>query len=390
MDPIRNPYNPGAGARPPALVGRDEELQSLDVAVQRLGMGRHDRGILLSGLRGVGKTVLLQEFGRIAQGHQWVHRHVEVTEGFDLTKEMALLARDAILRLSPGKRLAENTRRALAVLRAFQVRWDLPEAGGVVAEVDPLLGWADSGRLDNDLGDLFAELGQLARDHQRGVLFTIDEMQCLDKDRLGALITALHRVSQIQLPLIVVGAGLPSLLALVGEARSYAERLFAFRTINSLIREEAIAALAVPSRQEGAEWQPEALDAAIEATRGYPYFLQEIGKHTWELAPGPGRITAEDVEIALPLATERLDSGFFRVRVDRTTSAERDYLKAMASLGPGPHSTGDVASVLHKTTPQVNQFRDALIKRGLCYSPRHGHIDFTVPMFADFISRRLR
>ena len=390
MDPVRNPYNPGAGARPPALVGRDEELQSFDVAVQRLGMGRHDRSILLSGLRGVGKTVLLQEFGRISQGHQWVHQHVEAAEGFELTEAMALLARNAILRLSPGKRIAENTRRALGALKAFQVRWELPDGGGVVAEIDPRLGWADSGRLDNDLGDLFGELGQLARDHQKGVLFTIDEMQYLAKDRLGALIAALHRVSQLQLPLVVAGAGLPSLLALVGDARSYAERLFAFRTINSLNQEEAIAALAVPSRQEEVEWQPAALDAAIEATKGYPYFLQEIGKHTWELAPGPNHITADDVEIALPVATEGLDSGFFRVRVDRTTAAERDYLKAMASLGQGPHSTGDVASVLDKTTPQVNQFRDALIKRGLCYSPRHGHIDFTVPMFGDFINRRLQ
>ena len=390
MDPVRNPYNPGAGARPPALVGRDEEVQSFDVAVQRLGMGRHDRSILLSGLRGVGKTVLLQEFGRIAQGHQWVHQHVEAAEGFELTESMALLARNAILRLSPGKRIADNTRRALGALRAFQVRWELPEGGGVVAEVDPRLGWADSGRLDNDLGDLFAELGQLARDHQRGVLFTIDEMQYLAKDRLGALIGALHRVSQLQLPLVVAGAGLPSLLALVGEARSYAERLFAFQTIDSLHQQEAVAALAVPSEQEEVEWQPAALDAAIEATKGYPYFLQEIGKHAWDLAPGPHSITADDVAVALPVATEGLDSGFFRVRVDRTTAAERDYLKAMASLGPGPHTTGAVASVLDKTTPQVNQFRDALIKRGLCYSPRHGHIDFTVPMFGDFINRRLQ
>ena len=390
MDPVRNPYNPGAGIRPPALVGRDDELQSFDVAVQRLGMGRHDRSILLSGLRGVGKTVLLQEFGRIAQGHQWVHQHVEAAEGFDLTEAMALLSRHAILRLSPGKRIAENTRRALGALRAFQVRWELPEGRGVVAEIDPRLGWADSGRLDNDLGDLFAELGKLARDHQRGVLFTIDEMQYLDRDRLGALIAALHRVSQLQLPLVVAGAGLPSLLSLAGDARSYAERLFAFRTINSLSREESVAALAVPSEKEEVEWQTAALDAAIEATKGYPYFLQEIGKHTWELAPGPDRITAGDVEVAIPMATEGLDSGFFRVRVDRTTAAERDYLKAMASLGPGPHSTGDVASVLDKTTPQVNQFRDALIKRGLCYSPRHGHIDFTVPMFGDFIMRRLQ
>ena len=390
MDPVRNPYNPGAGARPPALVGRDEELQTFDVAVRRLGMGRHDRSILLSGLRGVGKTVLLQEFGRIAQGHQWVHQHVEATEGFELTEAMALLARNAILRLSPGRRIAENTRRALSALKAFQVRWELPEGGGVVAEVDPSLGWADSGRLDNDLGDLFAELGQLARDHHKGVLFTIDEMQYLAKDRLGALIAGLHRVSQLQLPLVVAGAGLPSLVALVGEARSYAERLFAFRTINSLSQQEAIAALAVPSSQEGVEWLPAALDAAIEVTKGYPYFLQEIGKHAWELAPGPDQITAYDVEIALPVATEGLDLGFFRVRVDRTTAAERDYLRAMASLGPGPLRTGDIASVLDKTTPQVNQFRDALIKRGLCYSPGHGQIDFTVPMFGDFINRCLQ
>lgn len=370
-------------------MGRDEELRTFDIAIQRLSLGRHDRSLLLTGLRGVGKTVLLQELGQIAQTRKWVHQHVEAAEDFDLAGTMGLLARNSILRLSAGKRIADRTRRSLGVLKSFQLRWQLPDGGDVIAEIDPTPGWADSGSLDSDLADLLTELGELARERQVGVLFTIDEMQYLSKESLSSLVMGLHRVSQLLLPLMVASAGLPSLIGLVGEARTYAERLFTFRTINSLDRGSADAALAVPAQEQGVQWQPAALDAAVEITRGYPYFLQVLGKHTWDLAVGPDTITAADVETAQPIAMEDLDSGFFRVRADRATSAERSYMQAMASLGLGPYPTGDVAAALGKTTPQVNQFRDTLVKRGVCYSPRHGYIDFTVPMFQDFIRRWL-
>ena len=389
MDPVRNPYSPGAGSPPPALVGRDGELDAFDIAVQRLALGRSSKSLMLTGLRGVGKTVLLREFGRIAQSHGWVHQHIEATEDTDFPEAVAMLVRKALLRLSTGDRIADRMSRAFGVLKSFQVRWRLADGGDLTVGLDPVPGRADSGMLDDDFAELFSEVGEVARDRGVGVLFTIDEIQYLRLEHLAALIVGLHRVSQDQLPFTVAGAGLPSLPALAGEAKSYAERLFTFAVVDSLSPPEARAALTDPAEDEGVTWQHEALDRVVETTAGYPYFLQEFGKQAWDVAGSDREITGGDVDDAVPLAVAELDTGFFRVRVDRTTDAERSYLTAMASLGPGPYASGDVAAAMGRTTTQVGPYRDALIKRGLCYSPRYGVIDFTVPMFDQFVRRWL-
>ena len=344
---------------------------------------------MLTGLRGVGKTVLLHEFGQIARGHSWIHQHLEAAEDTQFPSAIATLARKSLLQLSAGARLAERGQRALGVLRSFQLRWNLPEAGSLEVTLDPVAGRADSGALDEDLADLLSEVAEMASTSGKGVLFTLDEVQYVTRQDLGALIVALHRISQNQLPLVVAGAGLPSVPALAGEAKSYAERLFRFLDIGRLDEGEAKAALATPAEAEGVTWQPDALSLAMDVTEGYPYFLQEFGKQTWDVARDGAAIGRGDVEAAIPVATYELDSGFFRVRIDRTTDAERSYLRAMAAHGEGPYNSGAVAARLGKTTRQVGPVRDSLIKRGLCYAPAHGVIAFTVPMFDQFVRRQL-
>lgn len=389
MDRVRNPFTPGAGSRPPLLVGRDGQLEDMEVAVRRLSMGRFDRSILLKGLRGVGKTVLLNEFGMIAVREGWLHEHLEATEDTDVATAVATMARRALLELSFKQRAVDQVRRALGVVRSF-VKVHIP-MGDTKLTIDfaEQPGPADSGDLDLDLAGLLTELATAAQEAGTGALLTIDELQYLRREELGALVLALHSVSQSGLPLLVAGAGLPSLPALAGEARSYAERLFNFVDIDSLTPSEARRALAEPVEVEGAEWHEAALDEVISSTRGYPYFLQEFGKQAWNVADGPG-ITVGDVGVATAMALEDLDGGFFRVRIDRTTDAEREYLRAMATLeGPGPYRSGDVSAAMGRSTQQTGPVRDSLIKRGLCYSPRHGDIGFTVPMFDEFVRRAL-
>ena len=387
---MRNPYSPGAGSPPPELAGRDRELEAFDVAVQRLALGRSANSQLLTGLRGVGKTVLLKEFGRLAAGHGWVHEQVEVTEDFVFTEGVAVLARKALLRLRVRDRVRDRARRALGVLSAFRIRYHIPDTGvDMTLEADPAQGRADTGMLDEDLAELFVEVGEVARDAGVGVLLTVDEVQNLSRENLAALIVGLHRVSQEQLPLMVAGAGLPSLPGLAGEAKSYAERLFDFPEIGSLSTQDARLALSRPAEQEEVAWTDAALDRVLELTQGYPYFLQEFGKQAWDAAPGPGEIGHADVEAAVPVAFSELDRDFFRARFDRVNDGERAYLRAMAGLGSGPCKSGDVAKRLGKTTGQAGPVRDALIKRGLIYSPRWGRLAFTVPMFDEYVIRTL-
>jgi AAA ATPase domain len=385
VDPIRNPYSPGAGFRPPSLVGRDQELASFSVTLARLEAGRPAKSLLLTGLRGVGKTVMLSEFARLANERSWSHESVEANDSIDLPVAIANVVRKATLRLSRTKRAAERAKRTFGVLRSFQIRWKLP--GDITIETEPLAGLGDSGDLETDLGDLLVELGELAKEHGTGVLFTIDELQYLTRPHLAALVTALHRVAQQGLPVLVAGAGLPSLLGLIGEAKSYAERLFQFTEIGSLSRDECHRALQEPAQSEGVSWEVPALERIFEVSGGYPYFLQEFGKQSWEFAIGLDDITLEDVTTAVPEAISELDAGFFRVRFDRVNDSERNYLRAMASLGQGPYNSGAVAAKLNKKTAQVGPHRDALIRRGLIYSRRYGEIDFTVPMFDEYIRR---
>lgn len=384
---MRNPYSPGAGIPPPALVGRDRELETFDIAVQRLTLGRSAKSQLLTGLRGTGKTVLLREFGRIAGHHDWVHEKIEATEDLAFVEGISLLVRKALLRLRVRDRIRDRARRALGALTAFRIAYRVPDMGiDVDLGVEPAVGRADTGVLDEDLAELFVEVGEVARAGGIGVLLTIDELQYVSQRNLAALIVGLHRVSQEQLPLMVVGAGLPTLPGLAGEAKSYAERLFDFPEINSLTPADARLALSHPAEAEGVVWSAAALDSVLELARGYPYFLQEFGKHAWDVAAGPD-IGRSDVEAAAPIALSELDAGFFRARLARTTDAERAYLRAMAQLGSGPCGSGEVAKALAKTTAQTGSVRDALIKRGLIYSPRWGQLAFTVPMFDEYVAR---
>jgi AAA ATPase domain len=389
MDQVRNPYSPGAGTRPPTLVGREPQLDQVDIAVQRLTIGRPERSLILTGLRGVGKTVLLNEFGKLAVSHGWVHEHIEATEDIDLARVLGIASRTALLKLSTTERVRDRARRGLGVLRSFlKVRYTAP-GGDLSIDVEPFPGLADSGDLDRDLGGLFTELGECAQLHGNGVLFTIDELQYIRTEQFAALIVGLHRVSQAGLPFLVIGAGLPSLPGLAGEAKSYAERLFSFVQIGSLTSEQAQQALDEPARAEGVRWQAEAIRAVEVLTGGYPYFLQEFGKQAWAVADGT-RIELKDVELSAPIALSELDGGFFRARVDRTTDSEREYLRAMANVGgPGPYRSGDVANSIGKAAQKVGSIREALIRKGLCYSPRRGEIAFTVPLFDDYVRRSL-
>jgi len=385
VDPVRNPYSPGAGTRPPALVGRDREIESMDVALQRLMLGRHGRSQMLTGLRGVGKTVMLNEFEQLAEGRGYFHQHVEVGEDGELTSRLASCFRRILLSMDAKRRIGERVRRALGVLKAFSVR--LPDGPEFSLDVDAVHGAADSGDLATDLSGLFVELGELARDHHTGVFITIDELHYVALNILEALVMGLHRAAQLGLPITIAGGGLPSLATLTGEAKSYAERMFVFPVIGSLPVPQAREALVVPAEDEGVRWEDAALDRVIEVTRGYPYFLQEFGKLAWEVADGPNIITGGDVDRSIPVARAELDDGFFRVRTGRTSDPERAYLRAMAELGPGPARSGDVAALLKKKTTGLGPTRDGLIRKALCYSPRWGEIDFTVPMFDEFMKR---
>jgi len=360
------------------------------ITIGRLALGRFERSVLLTGLRGVGKTVLLNEFGRMATTEGWVHAHLEATENIRAATAMAGLSRRVLLELSLRERSKDRARRALGVVRSFiKVHVPIDAGSSMTIDFEPQPGRADSGELDGDLAGVFTELGETAVSAGSGVLLTVDELQYLAQAEFAALIVGLHRVSQLGLPVVVAGAGLPSLPGLAGEARSYAERLFQYVDIDSLGTEDASLALVSPVEDEGASWTDDAIEHVLRETAGYPYFLQEYGKQAWNQADGP-IITGTDVANAATIAREELDVGFFRARIDRTTNAERGYLRAMASLGgPGPYRSGDVSRALGRSTTQTASVRDDLIKRGLCFSPRYGEIGFTVPMFDDFVRRSL-
>lgn len=382
---MRNPYSPGAGTRPPALVGREREIDAMDVTLQRLLLGRDGRSEMLTGLRGVGKTVLLNEFEQLAEGRGYFHEHVEVNEDGDLPLRLASAFRRVLLAMDARRRIGERVRRALGVLKAFS--FHIPGGPELTIDVEAVHGPADSGDLATDLAGLFVELGEVARDHGTGLLITIDELHYVRAPILEALVMGLHRSAQLRLPITIAGAGLPSLAALTGEAKSYAERMFTYPSIGSLPADLAKEALQVPAADEGVRWSQPALKRIVDVTQGFPYFLQEFGKQAWDAAGGPDRIDLDDVERSIPVATAELDDGFFRVRTGRTSNPERAYLRAMAELGPGPVRSSAVANLLGKKMTALGPTRDGLIKKALCYSPRWGEVDFTVPMFDSFLQR---
>ncbi len=360
----------------------------MDTALQRLLLGRDARSQLLIGLRGVGKTVLLNEFELIASGRGFFHEHLEVDENGVLATGLVAMFRRVLLAMDAKRRIGERVRRALGILKAFSLRFG-PSGMEMTIDVDPIPGPADSGELALDLAALFVEIGELARDHDTGVLVTIDELHYVDRPTLTALIVGLHRAAQLRLPITIAGAGLPSLPLVAGEAKTYAERMFMFSRIESLSPDLAMEALTTPATDEGVTWEKAALDRIVTFTQGYPYFVQAFGKVAWDVADGPERITVDEVERSLPVATAELDDGFYRVRAERANDTERSYLRAMAELEPGPIKSAEVARLLGRTTNALAPARDQLIKRALCYSPRLGEIDFTVPLFGEFMKRWL-
>lgn len=387
MDPIRNPFAPGAGTPPPELAGRDELRETIRVALERVRRGLPTKSILMVGLRGVGKTVLLDRMREDAESAGLQTVRVEAPENRSLPALLAPQLRVALLRLSRHRKAKDLATRALRGLagfaKALKVKFQDIEVG---IDFDPEPGLADNGDLEHDLLALFEVAGAAAQKANTALVLFIDELQYVDEEQLAALITALHRCAQRRLPVTLVGAGLPQLPGQMGRAKSYAERLFDFPEIGPLPEQAARIAIAKPARQEGVDIDEGALRRIVEQTHGYPYFLQEWGKHAWDAAPA-SPITRRDVERASETAVAALDESFFRVRFDRLTPAEKRYLRAMSELGPGPHRSGDIADQLERKVTSLGPTRNQLIAKGMIWSPSHGDTAFTVPLFDEFMRR---
>lgn len=386
MDARRNPFAPGAGTPPPELAGRDALLERTAVALDRIRAGRAARPSVLYGLRGVGKTVLLSTMRDAAEGEGMTVVMLEAPENRSLPGILVPALRAALLRLDRVKQASAGVKRALQALAGFaklKVKYDDFE---VALDFEPEAGLADSGDLDADLTDLLVAVGEAARERNSVVILVIDELQYVPEAQLAALISALHRASQRQLPVTMLAAGLPQLLGQMGRAKSYAERLFEFVAVGPLDASAARAAIRLPIEREGEKIDSAALEAIVAETRGYPYFLQEWGKHSWDAAAA-APITAADVAAATGGALAELDASFFRVRFDRLTPAEKRYLRGMSALGPGPHRSGDIAEALGGKVSSVAPTRNSLIAKGMLYSPAHGDTAFTVPLFDAFMRR---
>jgi hypothetical protein len=345
------------------------------------------KSLLATGLRGVGKTVLLNRFDRIAQDAGLQVAFMEASDDGSFVTLLANRIRRIILELDRLGALSEAAKRAMRVFKSFTVRFGA-EGLAFAIDVDPERGQADSGDLASDLQDLFVAVGAAAKDRNTGVLIAIDELQYLDERELGALIMAVHRTSQLELPVVIVGAGLPSLPALAGDAKSYAERLFDFPQVDRLAPPDAAQAIVEPAHREGVGFTAEAVARIVAVTRGYPYFIQEWAYQVWNEAP-VSPITLADVERAEPRVIAHLDESFFRVRFDRLTPKERRYLRAMAELGPGPHRSGDIADKYGAKVESLAPMRSTLIHKGMIYSPAHGDTAFTVPLFDEFMRRAM-
>lgn len=390
MDPIKNPYHPGAGMYPPELAGRDAIIEKTKIALARMKEGRPVRSLILYGLRGVGKTVLLQHMEREAEAQTLLTVMLESPEDRSLPALLLPALRAVLLRLSREAAIKKVVHKACQALASF-VKATKVKYGDLELniEFDALPGLADSGDLELDLIDLLRCVGEAVAAKKTGLVIGIDELQYVSEKELAALLTALHRLNQKQLPVMMMGAGLPQLLGKLGRAKSYAERLFEFCELEPLNAAMSREALAVPAARVGVEFELSALAEIVRQTQGYPYFLQEWGKHVWrEASRSP--ITRTDAEQAGMAAVAELDMSFFRVRFDRLTVAEKQYLRAMAELGPGPHRSSDVARVLDKKMSALAPVRAKLIEKGMIYSPAHGESAFTVPLFDEFMKRTMK
>jgi hypothetical protein len=389
MDKISNPFSPGAGAPPPELAGRDGILEQARVLLGRVRARRPEKSLLLTGLRGVGKTVLLNEIERLARDGGYRTILVEAHEGKPLAVLLAPHLRRLLFELDRLAGVGHKARRGLAVLKSFvgAIRIKVGEID-IGVDIEPEPGAADSGDLEVDLPNLFTAVAEAAEERGSAVAILIDEIQYLDTSELSALIMAMHKMQQRQLPLVLIGAGLPILPGLAGESKSYAERLFSFPDVGPLAEPDAAKALREPIEEAGELIEPAALQEIYRMTKGYPYFLQEWGYQAWNHAT-VSPISIQVIRETTDVVTKRLDENFFRVRFDRLTPRERQYLRAMAELGPGPYRTGDIADNLHAKITTLGPVRASLIKKGMVYSPSHGEMAFTVPLFDEFIRRAM-
>ena len=389
MDPIKNPYSPGAGSPPPEMVGREPVIEQARILLGRVKQKKSEKSMLLTGLRGVGKTVLLNEIKRMAAADGYHTIFIEAHEGKALGPLIAPYLRSLLYDLDRVAGAGDKVKRGLAVLRSFIGGLKLTIGDvSIGLDIDPEKGSADSGDLEIDLPKLFVAIGEAAEDRSSAVAIFIDEIQYFSKKELGALIMAMHQVQQHQLPLVLLGAGLPILPGMAGDSKSYAERLFSFPIIGALSKENTAKALQEPARGAGIAFEIDALDEVFQLTKGYPYFLQEWGYVAWNLAT-ESPISLDVVRNAKSKVIPRLDENFFRVRYDRLTPSEKNFLRAIAELGPGAHRTGDIADALKVKVTSLGPVRAKLINKGMIYSPAHGDLDFTVPLFDDFMIRAI-
>lgn len=387
---ISNPYTPNAGAEPQAVVGRDDQLESFDLLLARIERGRTEQSMIITGLRGVGKTVLLGQFRAKALERDWVVVELEVSKNDEshFRSALATKLRTALFELSPKARWTDRFKHAAAVLQSSTVSVDAAGTWSAGLDVDAAEGFADHANLALDVTDVFVALGQAAQEKERGVVLLLDEVQFLSKQQLEATIEALHKMVQRKLPVTLVGAGLPQIAELAGDAKSYAERLFKFPSIGNLVEKDAKDALTKPAAEDGVTYDDDALTEALQVTGGYPYFLQELGYAVWTVAAGP-EIARDDIVTAVPGYEAKLDASFFRVRLDRATEMQRAYLRAMAELGSEPQKASDVADVMGRTSQNLGPTRAELINMGLLYTPEHGYAAFTVPHFDKFLIRAI-
>jgi hypothetical protein len=387
VDFVQNPYAPGAGNPPPELAGRHVMLREMHVALQRIAAGRPAQSLIMVGLRGVGKTVLLVRIAELAQGHGYRTLVTEAHEGKKLAELLVPGLRAALISFSTSEAAREAARRAMRVLKSFLNAVSLKMNDFEVGlTIEAEAGAADSGDLETDLPALLVSVGEAAKAAGKPVAILMDEMQYLSADEFSALIMAMHRVSQLNLPVVFAGAGLPQIPALAGNSKSYAERMFRFPEIGALTEEDSRIAIQKPARTEGADIADDALAEICRITERYPYYLQQWAHDAWNLAPGPV-ITRQDVLDATKTSVAVLDRDFFRVRFERCNASEKRYLRALASMGPGAHRSGDVADRLGLKISSLAPARDRLIRKGMIYAPQYGDVAFTVPLFDAYMLR---
>jgi hypothetical protein len=387
MDRRNNPYAPGAGLQPPELAGRDKLIETATIDMERALAGRPTKGMMLLGLRGVGKTVLLNRLLAIASHNGFQTIKIEAPEGGALPELLAPALRSVLYALDLKAAAGQKLRRAVTVLRSFAAVFKVT-VGELEFGIEPARGLADTGSLQQDLPDLLVAIAEAAAERKMAVGLFIDEVQYLSADELAAVVVACHEIAQRNLPLLFIGAGLPQIAALAGNAKSYAERLFNYPQVDQLPPAAARDALVKPAKDEGVNFEPAAVAEILRATEGYPYFIQEWGSQVWNAAPA-SPISLEAVLNATPGVIAHLDANFFRVRFDRLTSLQQKYLRAMAELGPGPHKTGSIAATLGVEAASVATVRQQLIDKGMIWSQRHGETAFTVPMFDAFMRRQM-